>query len=604
MEICNRLENLCIEFIGKNIVYYGRCYRQIRNRKWEKCHGALGEKILYSSISNSWCNGFDENCLQFIFDKFCIQSLKIGSRFSEKIKFFDFLHQNYIKNLEIILCEFPLKIKNRKFNLKVDDLILSFSKGFSDDYNLLESNNFLSNLHVKKSIKFFIKTKDDEFDKNLLDKILKIIENSSENINYVFLKTNKVNRKFFNVLKKYSKNLEIKYSLDMYSKSIPNFIEFSPIIKNVTSLGFGWVLKENFENTIEILKSATSLTELKIKISFDLEKTENLFREMTKFNSKILKKLDLTISIINQNKHSLINFLNSCEILEYVFIKNTFFAPEVEIDIFKALKTSSKTLISLSIENLIFNSKNVIQSFEHFFSTSKLEKFILDGVHFEENILKNFLKNFEKIGNQLTSLTLTADKIGEEEIELLSYSLIEFTKLKEIRITGNHLLESKLMNLCRSFKSSSKTIESFFVESNFPCLHDPNNLFELFEVCTELKFLNIQVKLNEKDCWRGLNILKKFQDKLVGFSLQLCFSQRYKHELGEFLFRCKNLEYLYINCLPSDIWKFYSKYLMNKKYSIEKIYEIYEIDQNKKLLHKFSKAFLNNHPDNNTEFCL
>lgn len=587
------LDLLCIEVIGKHIRSLSRDVNQETNVKYCK---NLGEKLIYSSISNSFLNGLDEKCFQFIFNNFHIQKFKINKKLGEKIDSLIFLDGKHLKKLYIFVNDVFYR-KNKNIKITVDELNIFF---YQNNTTFL---NFFTKLVVNKKLII----KGNKYLKQSIDiekNIINILENSTNNLEYLEISISNLSEDFYKSLtvilsrQKHLRHFRIENTGQLFSPHLSEFLIST--LENIAvleiSLAKNWVIKEGNE----ILRLLNSLEELNvslfnINIRMNIDEINNLFSTLQTHNSKNLRIFKLSFMKHESYKQTLCNFLQSCKVLEKLSFIHTDYIAKDFCFLWKSIESSIKHLKVLHLKSMHLLKCDGIKSLKYFLSNSNLSEIELKYLNFYETNFEQFLLGLKNLKNSLNSLSISKCHLGENGIELLSKSLENFTNLKVFFLINRMLVKDEIFSLFKSLQSSRKKLEKIFVECsevNYIDSH-PNEIYEFFQNCDNLKSIRIKISIvGEELINEYTSLLIKFSDILEELDIYFIFNPYSLNGLTNFLSKCKRLKRLYCNPSPFSIDERCSRIILesleSSKYSIKELIH-FQIN-NHEYLHKFPKV--------------
>lgn len=537
----HKLEYLCIEEIGKNIVLLSRTFNK---RFGQKCCVKFGDKLILSSISNSFPE-LDEKCLKFIFDNFYVSTFNICSNLSKKIHNFGFLNEKYLKKLEIYSTNI-LHVHKNNFRLSVDELKVVF-----DSKSSRKSRNFLSKIFATKTLIIASSTVFSPVKKNYLCVAYKILENTSKNLEYLQIKiTNFLNyspKKFKRFLteRKCLSTIKFQYSSTLLYKvvsktqpcALKGITHYSSFIRK------GW----KYKHEEVILRSLLSLNHLEI----DFENAENplhsddvkkYFSILIAYHAKKLLNLNISLPYSSELASELCKFLRNCSVLEKVsFRQCNSLSYDISL-IFESLK-SLKCLNFILLNYVHIITGNAKENLNNLISKSGISEIKLEKIEFKDGFFRQILMALENIKSSLTIISLSYCEFGEDGLQLLTRSLKQFSNLKEFNLFKNIFYEPELLNLFKSLQSSSKSLEKIWIGGLVLAYIKtyPVDLFDFFYKCEKLKKIRLKIRVGLYYIEEFTSILTKFSHILEEIELDFIHLSHHGHGLENFLSKCTNL---------------------------------------------------------------
>lgn len=544
------LNYLCIEIIGKNI----KRYCKLPNNQWRLRYSKeLGEKILNSTISNSFYDGINEKSFKFIFSNFYIENVRFFPIIIKRIEYFDFLN-NLKFNKFKLNSESPIKLRNRQnFSMEIDFLKIDFKC----DKNLLEeSYGFFSNVKVNKSIYIYMKFGDENTMEKLENIILILIENSSENLETLQIFTYRLTKNFIKkcipVIKK-RKNLKklegINISefdessiIDLYQSTFSNLTSFT--IKNIQG-------NLNLKTINICLKYLYSIQQLKIfltelKFLDNLDEIKSLFFTLkSRNNNNLTELLFQFINLINFGKEFSL-FLQSCFNIQYfVFIEEKIRKIK-DYNFFDSLSNSWKSLKYIHLELMWITTSKRSESLQNLLRFSSINEILLKKIYFkkERNFFLEMIRTIGIFKCNITSLQIIKCRIPENELKFFPNILKNLNSMKIFHLENDFLNLELFYSIIESLMSSGKTLVKIIIDKNNHNLRKERGLelYQLLEKCEHLNVFSLGISLFPNEIPKLFSILKKFRNKLEHINIHHFFYPEYQTELIDFLSSCTRLK--------------------------------------------------------------
>lgn len=560
-----KLEFLCIETIGKNILRYSRTHKQL----WEPMYlKDVGQKLILSSISSSGLKDFDETCYEFILKNFYVGELKIFSSLFSTFSTFNFLNGLSVENFEINLTgEVTITDDNFHMTAKKFRIIENSTASY-----FLRNFKFFSNVQVETEIIVVLSQFDTKEKPDVENLLLILLENTSKNIETIEVPLKKPSRYFFERAmlimreRKYLKKLNIMLD-DESTNILPTILMRSVLTSKyrirTAPLDLHNVYFENFEAPAFIENLHISCYSCKI--------TDKQIIKYLKFiqtvNLTFVKKICLNITLSSKIMKAVNKVLERCSNLrrlESLFIIKI---PD-NLPCFRTLKV-------LHLKFVEIDSEENLRIFENCLNKLSLEEIELDIISLSRKYSSRFFEPFFRMKYSLTSLSIYCFSIMENTLEHLPKLLRQLTNLKCFKLHDPSMNENLLKRVIDSLQYSSKNLEELYLEKNDRkfSVEYCRDLLELLRLCDKLKVIDIKLKVYPYYIPDLIDLLKKFKDCLKKLNICLCAHKDYIDELKDLLSVLSNLEYLQGASFFKDCdrdWEFIEK-LYNSRNSLKHI---------------------------------
>ena len=421
------------------------------------------KKIIYKSFKDFFlkCDEVTQNRLE----KFILNNIKFY-KFIDLSQFFNDkfgadLEQNIEKQFNnLIIIIYLKKIINKK----------NFINQLEYNYGVyLEIDNIIKKINeISDGFKIFYDKEIENNDKNLFDKIIKIIREL-----YILNYNNSNGGIYFNYYHEFDYKDLVNYEKGFYSALEPSYVVENKVNRVFIGMITAHQIFFNKKNMIQFEKQPHSfsiienmeLEDLKYIYLYCLERLKKCINPNNNYLS-LVESIFIDNTINYNWDFGWINYIIERQAYEYENMANIIKHPDILdqrqiIKLFYEAKELNKKLFSKKYENLRTNLKTTFRSKEYFYSL----------------ILKNIIEFAEKLTGEkiINHDELFISYYGKKNLQIKSDdSLIE--KLKEIYDTGNITLLTfyefiwfeEHYNICDGFLSSlrSNVLYNFRMREN------------------------------------------------------------------------------------------------------------------------------------------
>lgn len=607
----DNLKIICIRVIARNIHIYSNSFLRNSINKEILYPGFIGEEILSNYMVYSLINSrkLNENDINFIMNFSLINELNIHQKFYDKIESFDFLNGKILNKLTISLKkQIRIKEKNVKFNLIVNKLNVYDSIW---DETIEESKTFLSNCHIRKNLKFYVnQTNLVEINENLIgeDILLKLIENTSENLESIFIDFSFPSENFIQNLKEILSERKKLQKINLFFNTlnsnsiIPKIC--LPSVQNITKLSV--TLRQtslwNFQDGNELFKLLTNLKELKFLFNNfhheeeKIRQINDFFRILSIYNSGCLEKIHFSFKDISKFRNNLCQFFrNSTKLKKLILEEDNPYGLKT-VNIFNSLVPSARKHLK-DIEWMSMNlarkesAKGMIKIFNNSFIT-----------HLRMTNIKCFPSNFheffaamENIKNHLNQLSFKRCHFKVEEINRLIELVEKFTNLESFTFNDNDGLDrNSLEGIFHSLLPSARNrLKELKINQMKVIIIKLKNLCQLLENCRNLVKIEMNISFRNQNIEKYLTCLKNSKNSIVEIDWNFQINDSNKLAFIDFLNECHNIQRLssiifFLNSQKSE--KDLEKYLKNLNYFLKKV-EKNDSNDKQFSLYKSAKLF-------------
>lgn len=545
-KIIRKLDDLCIRTIANNIERYSRTPKDTWKLRY--CIG-LGERLIYacSSISNM---RLDENTFKFILNNFLVNRLKISSETFKNNQYFDILHEKFFDEIEFQLFSvIKLKNKDKKFQLTTNRLMLT---NFSKNGLLAQSTQFFSNLHVKKEIIIYDENEDGLDDREMENVLIKLLENTSNDIEYVQIQLHKKSVEFIKkFIKIFNDRKNLRNLFINFDNKVPKLLRVFYLRINPATIYHHTCCSSSSSNLSfldtgkfnDSLKSFHSIQKLNFRFenNENFDEIEELFKFLNELNLNNITEIQASSINIKYYCKYFNNFLENCPNLEK--LKLTCFCVN-DYNIFDTILPCSKQLKSLHLDLFRIDTEGKLNSFKNFLSHSSLQEIILKRISFGDGCFLQVVQHLEVLKNTLTSLTIDQCDIFRETIDSLPEVVEKLRKLKRFHFNNWRIENSILSQLFKSLQSSCHTLEMIYIYREYKEgeLEDCSQLFNLLNNCEKLTTFYISLSISEKKFVDFLSILRKFQYILEEINFDFRCKKKFNEEIMDFVSKCTKLK--------------------------------------------------------------